>query len=183
MASIAQKQSKAWKAWLKENGSRLYMYARQRCACREDAEDMMQDALVRLWHYQEERGNVPPDLPLAYSVLRFVALDHGKKQGRKQKKEKAILYLHDAEDYWLDSSVEDDDEAEILRQAVNALGEKLREVVTLKIWGGLTFQEIAESMAISPNTAASRYRYALEQLERKLQTFNQERQDRYGSFE
>ena len=130
---------------------------------------MIQDALVRLWGYQEERDNAPPDLPLAYSVLRFVAMDHGKKQGRKKRKEETIVFLHDREDYWLDTSAEDDEESVMLRQAVDGLGEKLREVVTLKIWGGLTFGQIAESMAISPNTAASRYRYALEQLERKLE--------------
>lgn len=130
---------------------------------------MIQDALVRLWGYQEERDNAPPDLPLAYSVLRFVAMDHGKKQGRKKRKEETIVFLHDREDYWLDTSAEDDEESVMLRQAVDGLGEKLREVVTLKIWGGLTFGQIAETMAISPNTAASRYRYALEQLERKLE--------------
>jgi len=136
---------------------------------------MIQDALVRLWHYQEERGNVPPDLPLAYSVLRFVAMDHGKKQGRKKRKEEAIIFLHDSDEYWADTSAEDDEESLILRRAVDSLGEKLREVITLKIWGGLTFNEIAQSMAISPNTAASRYRYALEQLERKLKNVNQSR--------
>lgn len=168
-------QTKAWKGWLREHSSRLYAYARQRCASREDAEDMIQDALIRLWGYQEERGNLPPDLPLAYSVLRFVAMDHGKKQGRKKRKEEAIIYLHDRDDYWLDASVENDEESDFLRQAVDKLGEKLREVVTLKIWGGLTFNQIAETMAISPNTAASRYRYALEQLERKLETLKNER--------
>lgn len=167
--------AKAWKGWLREHGARLYAYARQRCSNREDAEDMIQDALVRLWHYQEERGGEAPDLPLAYSVLRFVAMDHGKKAGRKKRKEQAIIYLHDRDDYWLDTGVEDDEEAATLMRAVNGLGEKLREVVTLKIWGGLTFAEIAGSMAISPNTAASRYRYALEQLERKLETLKQER--------
>ncbi len=175
MAGIAQNQATRWKSWLKEHGSRLYVYARQRASCREDAEDMIQDALVRLWHYQEERGNVPPDLPLAYSVLRFVAMDYGKKMSRKKRKEEAIIFLHDCEDYWLDTNAEDDEDAAALRCAVDSLGEKLREVVTLKIWGGLTFSQIAESMAISPNTAASRYRYALEQLERKLATLKQER--------
>jgi len=179
MAGFVHNQSKAhskeWKSWLKKHGSRLYMYARQRSSCREDAEDMIQDALVRLWHYQEERANVPPDLPLAYSVLRFVAMDHGKKQGRKKRKEEAIIFLHDSDEYWADSSAEDDEESLILRRAVDSLGEKLREVITLKIWGGLTFNEIAQSMAISPNTAASRYRYALEQLERKLKNINQSR--------
>ncbi|MFK7912223.1 MAG: RNA polymerase sigma factor [Akkermansiaceae bacterium] len=172
---VRNQHAQAWKSWLREHSSRLYAYARQRAASREDAEDMIQDALVRLWHYQEERDNVPPDLPLAYSVLRFVAMDHGKKQGRKKRKEEAIIFLHDRDDHWLDTSIEEDEESEILRCAVDSLSEKLREVLTLKIWGGLTFQEIAESMAISHNTAASRYRYALEQMQRKLETFQQER--------
>lgn len=171
----AKRCSSEWKGWIKEHGARLYSYARQRSSSREDAEDMIQDALVRLWHYQEERDNVPPDLPLAYSVLRFVAMDHGKKQGRKKRKEEAVIYLHDKDECWLDTTAEEDDEAEFLRSAVNQLGEKLREVVTLKVWGGLTFAQIAESMAISPNTAASRYRYALEQLERQLETLKKER--------
>ena len=39
-----------------------------------------------------------------------------------------------------------------------------REVLTLKIWGELTFDEIARELDISHNTAASRYRYALAAL-------------------
>jgi len=42
-------------------------------------------------------------------------------------------------------------------------------VVTLKIWGELTFAEIAEALEIPANTAASRYRYGLAEL-RKLAT-------------
>ena len=175
MVNAANHQARAWKGWLREHSSRLYVYARQRSQSREDAEDIIQDALIRLWGYQEERDNVPPDLPLAYSVLRFVAMDHIKKQGRKKRKEDAVIFLHDQEDYWLDTNAEDGEEAVMLRQAVEKLGEKLREVVTLKIWGGVTFGQIAEAMTISPNTAASRYRYALEQLERKLETLKQER--------
>ena len=38
----------------------------------------------------------------------------------------------------------------------------------MKIWGGLTFAQIAEVLKVSHNTAASRYRYALEQLQKKL---------------
>ncbi|MGB1937103.1 MAG: RNA polymerase sigma factor [Akkermansiaceae bacterium] len=168
-------QAPAWKTWLREHNARLYVYARQRCGSREDAEDIIQDALVRLWGYQKERGNEPPDLPLAYSVLRFVAMDHSKKHGRKKRKEEAVILLHDEDDHWLDTNAEDDEEACMLREAVQNLGDKLREVVTLKIWGGLTFSQIAEAMTISPNTAASRYRYALEQLERRLERIKNER--------
>jgi RNA polymerase sigma-70 factor (ECF subfamily) len=44
------------------------------------------------------------------------------------------------------------------------LPEDRREVIALKIDGGLTFQEIAAVLGIGPNTAASRYRYALAEL-------------------
>ena len=48
------------------------------------------------------------------------------------------------------------------------LPEIYREVVTLKVWGELTFQQIAETVGIPLNTAASRYRYALEHLREAL---------------
>ncbi len=38
----------------------------------------------------------------------------------------------------------------------------------MKIDGELTFAQIAQAMGISINTAASRYRYALEKLRRAL---------------
>ncbi|MDB4438274.1 sigma-70 family RNA polymerase sigma factor, partial [bacterium] len=72
------------------------------------------------------------------------------------------------EDHWLDPTLEETEEAELLRKEVKDLPDKLREVLTLKIWGGLTFAEIGELLNISHNTAASRYRYALEQLQKKL---------------
>jgi RNA polymerase sigma-70 factor (ECF subfamily) len=63
----------------------------------------------------------------------------------------------------------------MMRDAVQRLSRKLREVVMMKFWGGLTFQQIAEALAISPNTAASRYRYALEQLAQDLRRLKEVR--------
>ena len=39
----------------------------------------------------------------------------------------------------------------------------------MHIWAGLTFGEIAAVLADSPNTVASRYRYALSAMKRRLQ--------------
>jgi RNA polymerase sigma-70 factor, ECF subfamily len=49
-------------------------------------------------------------------------------------------------------------------RAVRALPTEQREVVSLKIWQDLTFVEIAELLDIPLDTAASRYRYALQKL-------------------
>ncbi len=55
-----------------------------------------------------------------------------------------------------------------LAQAVKTLPPHLREVLVLKIWGELTFRQIAETLDLPPATAASRYRYALEHLRTAL---------------
>lgn len=52
--------------------------------------------------------------------------------------------------------------------ALRQLPVQQREVVVLKIWETLTFAEIGQILDISPSTAASRYRYALEKLAQRL---------------
>ena len=53
--------------------------------------------------------------------------------------------------------------------ALAALPPEQREIVVMKIDGGLTFAQIAQALSISPNTAASRYRYAMEKLRKLLE--------------
>ena len=63
----------------------------------------------------------------------------------------------------------EDDTQSALAAAVESLPRDQREVLVLKIWNDLTFSEIADSLGISQNTAASRYRYALTNLKKTLQ--------------
>ena len=51
-----------------------------------------------------------------------------------------------------------------LLRVVDRLPNEQKEVLTLKIWGELTFDEIARTLDLSLNTVASRYRYALQKL-------------------
>ncbi|MCX7886907.1 MAG: sigma-70 family RNA polymerase sigma factor [Verrucomicrobiae bacterium] len=62
----------------------------------------------------------------------------------------------------------DPDRARLVEAALRELPEEQREVLILKLWGNLTFREIAETLQIPQNTAASRYRYALETLRRRV---------------
>jgi len=49
-------------------------------------------------------------------------------------------------------------------QLLRQLPPEQAEVVVLKVWHGLTFEEIGQALAVSPNTVASRYRYGIERL-------------------
>ena len=172
---MAHSPAGKWKQWLAENGPRLLLFARGWAPTREDAEDLVQEAIVRMWNHQQQHGAEPPDLPLVFSTIRFCGLNHHRSETRRRKREESVIYLNDFQDVWLDPVLEDDEEAMILRKAIEKLSSKLREVVVLKFWGGLTFLQISETLAISPNTAASRYRYALEQLAHELRRIKEDR--------
>ena len=65
----------------------------------------------------------------------------------------------------------DPDQAAYRDQLADALGElpeEQRAVVHLKLWEGLTFDAIASLLGLSPNTAASRYRYGVDKLRERL---------------
>ena len=65
---------------------------------------------------------------------------------------------------WFDDTIEQKETARVIDRAIKKMPEKFREVVILKIWSELTFAQIAETLDIPLNTAASRYRYGLEIL-------------------
>lgn len=56
------------------------------------------------------------------------------------------------------------DERIALERAIVQLPPEQREVIHLHVFEGMTFQEVADATEESINTAASRYRYAIEKL-------------------
>jgi RNA polymerase sigma-70 factor (ECF subfamily) len=67
-----------------------------------------------------------------------------------------------------ETPLEGDDRREAIEAALRDLPPEQREVLVLKIWGELTFEQIAAQLGLPPNTAASRYRYALAALREVL---------------
>ena len=68
------------------------------------------------------------------------------------------------ESIWFDPPNRDYAAELSLRRALGALSDDQRQVTVLHIWGELTFSQIADLLGVSPNTVASRYRYALAKL-------------------
>ncbi len=61
-------------------------------------------------------------------------------------------------------TIEQDERQKSILAVVERLPPEQKEVLTLKIWGELTFDEIGRTLDLSLNTVASRYRYALQKL-------------------
>ncbi len=155
-----------WRQWFRTYGSRLMLAARQWTRCASDAEDVVQEAFVRYWRKQRHLPGDP--LPLMLTSVRRAALDQLRQVDRRQNREQAHVDI--AAESWFEPHAEGDERANRLEEAVVQLPTEQREVLVLKIWGELTFAEIAEQLGLSPHTAASRYRYALGSLRQKLNT-------------
>jgi RNA polymerase sigma-70 factor (ECF subfamily) len=156
-----------WKQCFHQVAPSLVLYARQLTLSPADADDVVQMAFVRWWRRFPEGDK--DHIPLLYAAVRTIALDLRRSDNRRLKREAMSEIALPGEDApFFDAPPERLETAEIVTQALAALSEDQREVVTLKLWGGLTFQEIATALGISINTVAGRYRYALSHLEKQL---------------
>jgi len=154
-----------WRRWFHEHGPKLLLCARQWTHSAADAEDIVQDAFVRYWRRQRSLGGEP--IALLLTSIRRAALDRVRREQRRDTREQRTA--DSVPEAWFDPDPADIDERTgRLESALRRLPDVQREVLALKIWGELTFEQIGHQLEISPHTAASRYRYALESLRQHL---------------
>ncbi|MBA3849802.1 MAG: sigma-70 family RNA polymerase sigma factor [Opitutus sp.] len=163
----ARCESTSWKDWFEAHGPKLLLCARQWTRSLADAEDVVQEAFVRYWRHQ--RGLPGDPQALLITSVRRAALDLARRETRRANREgKADGGIEEREGIF-DPLPGDGDERRLeIESALRRLPAEQREVLVLKIWQELTFEQIGETLDISPNTAASRYRYALAALRKEL---------------
>lgn len=156
-----------WKHWLEAHGPKLLLCARQWTRSLADAEDVVQEAFVRYWRHQRHLPGEPQALLI--TSIRRAALDHARRHARRTlREEKADGGLEEREYTFEALPGEDADRRREIEIALQRLPAVQREVLVLKIWNELTFEQIGATLEIPPNTAASRYRYALAALRKEL---------------
>jgi RNA polymerase sigma-70 factor (ECF subfamily) len=166
--TVTMNSEREWEQCYAELAPRLVLYARQLTPNMADAEDVVQNAFVRWWRRcpTGDREHVP----LLFAAVRTIALDLRRGTMRRNRREGESYLAEEArEPGYFDSTAEQKDLARLVAASMEGLPEEQREVVTMHLWGGLTFAEIAEAMGASINTVAARYRYALKALQRKLE--------------
>ncbi len=143
------------------NRQQLFVYALSLTGLSEAAEDAVQSAFGRLL-----RHRFPPRSlrPYVYRCIRNAAIDEMRCRGREQARER--LFMEDAE---TGTETPEADEYNALMLALERLSQDERESITLKLWSGLSFREIAESRRVSTNTAASWYRRGLAKMRSQLE--------------
>ena len=159
---VEQPNQDEWRRWIADHAPKLLLFARQMARSEADAQDLVQEALAECW--QRNSTGTPP-LPWLFATIRRRAIDLARREDRRVNREQTVA-LTDTQP-WFDTGVEQREFSRMLQTALAELPPEQREVITLKIWGELTFAEIGHALGIPANTAASRYRYGLTEL-RKL---------------
>ena len=161
--------------WLEKfydaRASGLLLYGRALGLSHGEAEDVLQETFLALMKLSEF-----PREPENYCLRSFRnrALNYKRSHWRRLTRELESVFADGH--HWFEKSPDDDQQA-LQAATVRCLAElprEQREVIVLKIWNRLTFEEIGGLLEISPNTAAGRYRYGLQKLKTKLtgKTFN-----------
>jgi RNA polymerase sigma-70 factor (ECF subfamily) len=154
--------------------ARLMRYGESLTKNLADAEDAVQSALMRVakkpqlladarqpWAYLVRvlRNEALKIIDRRDSVLPLSSMLYGNASPEQNSKSEGS-----------ECPLEAEESRQHIQQAVRKLPTEQSEVVVLKIWEGFTFAEIADLVGESPNTVASRYRYALEKLTKHLQS-------------
>lgn len=164
LRDLAAGREEAFAALYDQFGPALYSVARALLGSRPDAEDAVQELFTSLVRSRAGLGRVQDLRSYLFTGLRHAAgrIAASRGTGRPLPAGELNLVPQPTPAAVSDQSLR-------LEKALARLPAEQRELVALKIDGGLTFAEAAGVLGISPNTAASRYRYALEKLRALLE--------------
>ena len=151
-----------WKSWFARHGANFCFLPANSPVGQMRQRIYSKKPLFRIWRLYGHTGEVSPGL--VYRAIRRLAIDWARSIDRRQIRENKVA---------LDSPCPSHLSALSNWMSANKLSfvqssvfpDQQKEVVTLKIWGELTFDEIARTLDESLNTVASRYRYALQKLQ------------------
>lgn len=140
------------------HGAALLLYARGFVPDASAAEDLVQGVFLNLLRTRPKVREAPA--AYLYRAVKNAALNTQRNRSRE-----APMPEHET---WFTHSSGDQEAALALQAALAELPPEQREAVVMRIWSGMTLEEVAEATEVPLNTAASRYRYALEKLRERL---------------
>jgi len=161
--TILDLQPDGWHTWVRRHGPAALLFARQIAPSSPAAEDAVQEGFLRFWRVREKSRDA---VALLYTCIRTAALDQRRTERRRRVRETTATQTRPL---WFmeDGGTEN---RESVQHSLAQLPEDQRAVVVLKVWSGLTFEQIAAALNEPMGTVASRYRSALEKMAGTLRT-------------
>ncbi|HEY3760824.1 MAG TPA: sigma-70 family RNA polymerase sigma factor [Verrucomicrobiae bacterium] len=156
-----------------EHARSLFAYLLNFTRDETDTRDLLQEIFVKITREPALLKNVRDERAFLIRLAHNIAIDLIRRRGTRERTKENFA----AETLSIFATTTDPDEQTYrteLSAALAELPEDQRAVVHLKLWEHQTFEQIAATLDIPPNTAASRYRYGIDKLRERLRPLYEE---------
>lgn len=157
--------TETWQESYDGNADKLLLFIRRMQPKQDEAEDILQQVYLQLWDQLQKGRSLP--VGWLYQKARFLVMDSHRSAQRRRQREWAFSE-HSSTLFEKDGRVPVEN-VELVSGALASIEEDQALVVILKIWVELSFERIGEILEIPANTAASRYRYGLQNMKAALE--------------
>lgn len=156
------KSESAFKTYIE----RLYKYTYFRLNSREDAEDIVSESFAK---FIENEPQIKDPKSWLFRTARNLIIDKYRKNSSKfEEKEKEYLEIPDEAEPFEKELITKEIIIEI-RELVKILDDTTQEIIILKIWEDMKFEEIAELININLNTVKFKYYEGLKKMKAQLE--------------
>lgn len=146
-------------------GASVYGYAMSVLGKPADAEEVLSETFLRVCKHKEQyrgRGSIRA---WVFSIAHRLCMDVLRGKGKSAKSVRLSEHLVSA-DPWPMVLAQKRERQAIVAKAIERLSAEQKEVIKLKIYGGLTFRQIGQALKIPLNTAMGRMHQGLKRLGR-----------------
>jgi RNA polymerase sigma-70 factor (ECF subfamily) len=139
--------------------------------------DLTQDTFLRAYKAFNRLRSTEVFGVWVLKIARNLAINRLKREGRRRKKfislftkryDKELVDVIQNPDPSLEEKATKDEEKDVVRKALNEINPRMREVLILKEWEDLSYEEIGKIMKISRKAVKSLIHRAREALKKKL---------------
>lgn len=155
-----------------EEAEGVYRYALALAGREEVAKDVLQDVFIKVANGGVSLAGVRDVRAYLFRVARNLFIDRGRREQSGREREDRW-----GREFGLEAREPDPDQQQLvdwLEGGLAELPEEQRSVVVLHLWDEMSFSEIGEICGVSANTAASRYRYGIDKMRRRLRPLYEE---------
>jgi len=154
--------------FIKKNQNRLVRHAFFRLGNREEAEDIVQEVMIRIYQERESRHHIEKPASYAFRMVYNACMDHLRKKAKNN-----FEHLNGKDALAIDDSNRENEiiaREEFLRvnKLLDSIPDEQAEVLRLRVIDEMSFIEIAEIMKVPVTTIKSRFSYGIIKLRTKV---------------
>lgn len=155
-----------------EHAQALFAYLLNLTRDEADTRDLLQEIFIKIARDPQLLRQAREERPFLIRLARNSAIDLMRRRGVRERTKESFAEI--VSPFAASADPDENLFRDELSHALLELPEEQQTIAHLKLWGGLTFDEIASALEISPNTAASRYRYAIDKMRARLRPLYEE---------